>query len=78
VDVVSRQKRYGLKYLVTRQRTAKDFAGRRTEGGGLQAVSREVVGIHVLLARSLFGGDITRNLLRRASLAKSTSAPLRY
>jgi hypothetical protein len=33
VDVVSRQKRYGLNYLVTWQRTAKDFAGRRTKGG---------------------------------------------
>ena len=36
----------------------------------------EVVGIHVLLTRSFFGGDILRRLIRRVSLAKSTSAPL--
>ena len=41
-------------------------------------VNKEVVGIHVLLTRSLFGGDILRRLLRRVSLAKSTSAPLRF
>jgi hypothetical protein len=41
-------------------------------------VNKEVVGIHVLLTRSLFGGGILRRLLLRVSLAKSTSAPLRF
>jgi hypothetical protein len=39
---------------------------------------KEVVGIHVLLTRSLFGGGIPRKLLLRVSLAKSTSAPVRF
>jgi len=34
----------------------------------LRAVTKEVVGIHVLLTRSLFGGDILRRLIRRVSL----------
>jgi hypothetical protein len=40
--------------------------------------TKQVAGIHVLLTRSLFGGDILHRLLRRVSLAKSTSAPLRF
>ena len=36
------------------------------------------VGIHVLLMRSLFARDILRRLLRRVSVEKPTSAPLRY
>src|SRR6516164_7860238 len=43
-----------------------------------QAVTKEVAGIHVLLTRSLFGDGIPRRLLRRVSLAKPTSAPLRF
>jgi hypothetical protein len=38
---------------------------------------KEVVGIHVLLTRSLFGDNIPRTLLLRVSLAKPTSVPLR-
>ena len=44
----------------------------------LEAASKEVVGIHDLLTRSLFGGGILRRLLLRVSLAKPTSAPLRF
>jgi len=44
----------------------------------LQAVTKEVVGIGVLLTRSLFGGDIPRRLLLLVSLAKLTSAPARF
>ena len=44
----------------------------------LQEVTKEVVGIHVLLTRSLFGDGIPRRLLLRVSLAKPTSAPLRF
>ena len=39
---------------------------------------KEVVELHVLLTRSLFGGGIPRRSLRRVSLAKSTSAPVRF
>jgi hypothetical protein len=39
-------------------------------------VNKEVVGIHVLLTRSLFVCDILRRFLRLASLAKRTSALL--
>jgi hypothetical protein len=39
---------------------------------------KAVVGIHLLPTRSLFGGDIPRNLLLRVSLAKPTSAPWRF
>jgi transposase InsO family protein len=39
--------------------------------------TKEVVGIHVLPSRSLFGGGTLRRLLLRVSLAKSTSAALR-
>jgi len=42
------------------------------------SLSKEVVGTHALLTRSLFGGDILRRFLRRVSLAKPTSAPLRF
>jgi hypothetical protein len=44
----------------------------------LQSLVKEVVGIRVLLIRSLFGGGIPRRLLLRVSLAKPTSAPLRF
>ena len=40
--------------------------------------TKEVVGIRVLLTRSLFACDILHRLLLRVSLAKSTSAPLRF
>ena len=48
------------------------------KGGALQAVTEEVVGIHVLLTHSLFACDILRRLLPRNSLAKPTSAPVRF
>ena len=38
---------------------------------------KEGVGIHVFLTRSVFGDGILCTLLLRASVAKSTSAPLR-
>jgi hypothetical protein len=44
----------------------------------LRAVTKEVVGLHVLLTGSLFGDDILRMLLLRVSLAKPTSVPLRF
>jgi hypothetical protein len=54
-------------------------AGRiKTKGRALQAVTKEVVGTPVLLTRPVFACDILRRLLRRVSLAKSTSAPLRF
>jgi len=43
-----------------------------------QEITKEVVGIHVLLTRSLFGGGIPRKLLLRVSPAKPTSAVLRF
>ena len=42
------------------------------------AVSKEVVGIHVLLTRSLFDDGILRRLLLRVSLAKPIFAALRF
>jgi hypothetical protein len=58
---------------------AKDFAGEvSNENQLLQEVIKEVVGIHVLLTRSLFGGGILRRSLPSVSLAKLTSAPLRF
>jgi hypothetical protein len=44
----------------------------------LQEITKEVVGIHVLLTRLLFGDGILRSLLLRVSLAKPTSALLRF
>ncbi len=41
----------------------------------LQEVSKEVVGIHVLLTRSLFGDGIPRKSLLPVSPVKLTSAP---
>jgi hypothetical protein len=40
-------------------------------------LNKEVVGIHVLLTRLLFGDSIPRRLLLRVSPVKSTSAPVR-
>jgi len=40
-------------------------------------VNKEVVGIRVLLIRSLFACDILRRFVGRVSLAKPTSAALR-
>ena len=45
---------------------------------GSKSFTEEVAGIHVLLTRSLFAGDILRKLLVRVSPVKSTSADLRY
>ena len=50
----------------------------RNEGRTLQEVTKVLGGIHVLPSRSLFACDIPRRLLRPVSLAKSTSAPLRF
>jgi hypothetical protein len=41
-------------------------------------VSKDVVGIHVLMTRLLFGDSISRRLLLRVSPAKPISAPLRF
>ena len=41
-------------------------------------VTKAVVGIHVLLTRSLFGAGILHRLLLHVSLAKRTSAPVRF
>ena len=43
-----------------------------------QETIKEVIGIRVLPTRPLFGGGIPRKLLLRVSLAKPTSAPLRF
>jgi hypothetical protein len=42
----------------------------------LRAVTKVLVGTHVLLTRSLFVCDILRRFLRRVSLVKPTSAAL--
>jgi hypothetical protein len=59
-----------------------NFKMRLTKGARLPvaplSLTKEVVGIHVLLTRSLFASDIPHRLLLRVSLAKSTSAPLRF
>jgi len=44
----------------------------------LQEITKEVIGIHVLLTRSLFASDILHRLPLCISAAKSTSAPLRF
>src|SRR5271166_6970766 len=44
----------------------------------LRAVTKAVVGIHVLRTHSFFGGGIRRMFLQRISPAKSTSAPGRF
>ena len=43
-----------------------------------EEITKVVVAIHVRLTRSLFGDDILRGFLPRVSLAKPTSAPLRF
>jgi hypothetical protein len=45
---------------------------------GLLGITKEVVGIHALPSRSLFACDILRRFFQRVSLAKPTSAPLRF
>ena len=44
----------------------------------LRAVTKEGVGIHVLVTRSLFGGSTPRRLLLRLLPVQSTSAPVRF
>jgi hypothetical protein len=44
----------------------------------LQAVSKQGVGTHVFLKRSLFACGILHRLLLRVFLRKPTSAPLRF
>jgi hypothetical protein len=78
LDAVS-AKNVRLNLFGNPQRTAKDFAGGAfNEGGKLREVTKEVVGIHVLLNLSLFACDILRRFLQRVSLAKPSSAPLRF
>jgi hypothetical protein len=48
------------------------------KGRALQAVTKEVVGIHVLPSRSLFGDGIPRRLPLRVSPEKPTSAALQF
>jgi hypothetical protein len=61
-------------------RTAKDFAGRalNEKARERKEITKEVVGIHVLLTRSVFGGGILHRFLQRVSLVKSTSAAVRF
>ena len=63
-------KKRGLELSDNSIENSKEFAGALNESRELQEVSKEVVGIHVLPTRSLFGGGILRRLLRRVSLAK--------
>ena len=51
------------------------MGGVLNEDRELQEVSKEVVGIHVLLTRSLFGDGIPRKFLLPVSPVKLTSAP---
>jgi len=44
----------------------------------LQEITKVAVGIHVLPDRSLLDDGISRRSLRRVSLAKPISAPLRF
>jgi hypothetical protein len=67
-------KALGLK-LGERRRISR---GVKRKGRALQAVNKEVVGTHDPLTRSLFDGDILHRLLRRVSLVKSISAPVRF
>ena len=54
------------------------FRAEPNEGRELQAVTKVVVGIHVLPMHPLFGDDIPRRLPRRVSLVKPTSVPSRF
>jgi hypothetical protein len=56
------------------------YDGQRFEqkGGSCKKITKEVVGINVLLRRSLFGDGTPRRLLRRVSLTKSASRQLRF
>jgi hypothetical protein len=68
-----------LRFLALHLKRFFDNAGLPTtkpRDSALRAVTKEVVGIHVLLTRSLFGDGTPRRLLRRVSLTKSTSALL--
>jgi hypothetical protein len=54
------------------------FPSIKPRDSALRAVTKVAVGIHVLLTRSFFGDGTPRRLLQRVSLAKLTSAPLRF
>jgi hypothetical protein len=58
----------------------RDTAIVRESGKAISSlqVMKEIVGIHALPIRSLFGDGIPRRLLRRVSPAKPTSVPLRF
>jgi hypothetical protein len=59
--------------------SAENFAGGAlNEKQETAKVTKEAVGIHVLLKRSFLGGSIPRRLLLRVSLTKSTSVPVRF
>ena len=65
--------RFREQHFLTRRRIRERCVEQRA--GAVQKVTKEVVGIYALLNCSLFGDDIPRTLLRRVSLAESTSAP---
>ena len=52
--------------------------GAETKDRELREVTKDVVGIHVLLTRSLFACGIPRRFLRPVSLAKLTSVLVRF
>jgi hypothetical protein len=54
------------------------FPTTKPRDSALRAITKEAAGIHVLPTRLLFGDGIPRRLLRRVSLAKPTSALLRF
>jgi hypothetical protein len=59
--------------------TGRPFSGRVSRRSASRLNGLFIAaGTHVLLTRSLFACDILRRLLLRVSLAKSTSAPLRF
>jgi hypothetical protein len=67
------RKRRRPRYAAKSRSCKQNFSTKRGTG----RFTKEVVGIHVPLTRSLFGDGTPRRLLRRVSLTKSTSAPLR-
>jgi hypothetical protein len=55
-----------------------DFPPTKVGDSALRAVTKEAVGIHILVKRSLFGDGILRRFPRHAFEAKSPFAPLRF
>src|ERR1700738_2450342 len=56
----------------------KHYCGSKDNASITQAVNKVVVATRVLLTHSLFASDILHSLLRRVSVTKPTSAPLRF